>query len=99
MIDSNNNHPHIVRLFDTDSDIQAEYFVIIEQEVTVQCRSITNAVFALFAVHYVFNIEYHAKVKDVLYFIQDVVLGCPDTNFKKSAQYSSVVAALSCVSD
>ena len=41
----------------------------------MQARNMTNAVFLLLAVHYVFNIEYHPKVKDVLRFIQEQMLG------------------------
>ena len=35
------------------------------------------------AAHYVFNIEYHPKVKDVFYFLQEKVFGFPDASFKK----------------
>ena len=47
----------------------------------------------MFAVHYVFNIEYHSKVKDVFYFLQEKVFGFTDT-CKKSAIYLSVSSSI-----
>ena len=63
----------------------------------MQSRNMTNAVFLLLAVHYVFNIEYHPKVKDVLCFIQEKMRVLKYTA-RKSAQYLSFSAALSCMS-
>ena len=44
----------------------------------------------MIATHYVFNIEYCAKVKDALYFIQEKVLGFSD----KSSMYRNISALL-----
>ena len=48
----------------------------------------------MLAVHFVFNIEYNHQVKDVLYFLQDKVLGFPDPGFKKSSVYMSISSAI-----
>ena len=54
----------------------------------------SNAIFTMLAVHFVFNIEYNHQVKDVLYFLQDKVLGFPDPGFKKSSVYMSISSAI-----
>ena len=42
------------------------YFIVIEQAVFIECKTMTNAIFTLFAVHYVFNLEYNVSVKKFL---------------------------------
>lgn len=84
-IDAANNQPHIVRFVDASGDIPPSYFIAVEQELLLECRNIQSAVFLMLAVYYVFNIEYCTKVKDVLYFIQDRILGFPDHSIKLSS--------------
>ena len=74
-------------------DILPQYFIAVEQELLLECKNFENAVFLLMAVHYVFNIEYHPKVKDVFFFLQKKVLDIPDTN-KHSPMYLSVSSAI-----
>ncbi len=48
----------------------------------------------MLAVHFVFNMEYNRYVKDVLYFLQDKVLGFADPSFRKSSVYMNVSSAI-----
>ena len=95
MIDESNEQPHIVRLYDADSDIPAHYFIAIERTKVVECKTILSALFQLLAVHYVFNLEYHPKANDIMLFLQQNIMGIKD-NCKKSAIYSNVTAAIEC---
>ena len=71
-VDAQNNQPHIVRFFDASGDISPNHFIAIEQELLLECRSIDSALFLMMAAHYM---EYHTKVKYVLYYLQEKVLG------------------------
>ena len=93
-IDRQNNQPHIVRFVDACSDIPPTYFIAVEQQLLMECRNIQSAVFLMLATYYVFNIEYCAKVKDVLYYLQDRVLGFPDSAIKHSSVYRNISAAI-----
>ena len=94
-IDKNNNFPHIVRFVDSDDDIRTQYYIAVEQDLHMECKNMTSAIFLLLAMHYVFNIQYHPKIHDVLYFIQERVLGLTD-NVRKSTQYLSFTSAIAC---
>ena len=74
--------------------MNTQFFVAIEQELVVECRCMPNAIFIMLAVHFVFNLEYNRNVKDVLYFLQERVLGFPDPLYKKSAVYMSISSAI-----
>ena len=67
-IDTNNSYPHIVRFVDAAGDILPSHFIAVEQELVMECRSIDSALFLLIAAHFVFNMEYHPKVKDFFFF-------------------------------
>ena len=93
-VDATNNHPHIVRFLDAAGDVLPTHFIAIEQELVLECRSLNSALFIMLATHYAFNIEYHPKIKDVLYFLQEKVLGYPDLKMKKSSIYMNVSSAI-----
>lgn len=84
-----NNHPHIVKFVDSSNDIPPQYFIAIEQQLLLECKSLESAIFILVASHYVFNIEYHSMVKDVFCFLEEKVFGFADTSVKKSSIYLS----------
>ena len=65
-----------------------------EQRLLLECRNIQIALFLMLATYYVFNIEYCAKVKDVLYYIRERVLCFPDQSVKQSSVYRNVSAAI-----
>ena len=81
---------------DRDDDIPSQYFIAVEQSLHMECRNIVIATFILMSMHYVFNIEYHPKIRDLLYFLQEYMLGLKDSTHKSSAQYQSFTAAIRC---
>ena len=48
--------------------------------------SISSALYSWFASFYVFNLEYDQKAKCVGWFIQDLILGLPDSS-RRAASY------------
>ena len=48
----------------------------------------------MLASHYVFNIEYNSKVKEVFLFLEEKVFGFSNTSAKKSAIYLSVNSSI-----
>jgi len=85
-----------VRFYDVDPEVPTKYFIAVEQEPIVECRSILSAMFNLVALHYIFNIQYHPRVRDVLFLLQEKVLQVEDPTFKKSAIYSNISSAMQC---
>ena len=79
---------------DAAGDIPPMHFIAIEQELVLECRSIDSALFMVLATHYVFNIEYNPRVRDVLYYFQEKLLGSSDPKFKKSSIYMNVSSAI-----
>ena len=57
---------------------------------------LTTAIFHLLSTHYVFNLSYHIRVKDILYFIQEKIMNISDPTVKKSSIYLSVTSAMEC---
>ena len=92
IVDSENNQPFIVKLFDADGDISSQYFIVIEQTMMIECNSVMSSLFTLFAVHYVFNIQYHSRLKDLFQFLEEKVVSIK-SGAKKSAVYLSVTTA------
>ena len=88
--DSTNNQPHIVQFIDTsDANFSPQYFIVIEQAVFIECKTMTNAIFTLFAVHYVFNLEYNVRVKDFFRFVQEYLMSIADSS-KKAVNYVNI---------
>lgn len=76
---------------DGDLDVP-QIFVIIENEVVLELDSYTQAVFAIVAVHHVFNIHYPKNLKLCFQFLEEYVFGL--TPAKKTVQYSQGVKKL-----
>lgn len=93
-VDAHNNQPHIVRFVDGSGDIPPNHFIAIEQELLLECRSLDRALFLMVAAHFVFNMEYSPKVKDVLFYLQEKVLGFPDPSLKQSSMYRNISSAI-----
>uniref|UniRef100_A0A1X7UTF7 Uncharacterized protein n=1 Tax=Amphimedon queenslandica TaxID=400682 RepID=A0A1X7UTF7_AMPQE len=96
VIDKTNNFPYILRLFDAEDEIDPQYFVAVEQQILFECKDVINALFHLISTYYVFNMSYHGRVQDILYFIQEKVLDIKDSTTKKSSMYLSVTLAIEC---
>lgn len=58
-----------------DDDVTGQYFISIEQTLVMESSNPVTAVFNLLVSHYVFNLAYHPKAKDMLTFIQERMLG------------------------
>ena len=92
-------------MFTGDGDITPSYFIAIEQELVVECSSLTKALFLLLAVHYIFDLAYHERTKDFFLFLQEKVLGISNEGYghgsdggkrKKSASYLSTTSGIEC---
>ena len=71
-----------------------QFFIAVEQQLLLECKSLEKAVYVMVASHYVFNIEYRHRVKDVFIFLQEKILGFVDDTVKKSSIYLSVSSAI-----
>lgn len=80
-----------VHLVSPDTD-DPQLFVVIDKEVLLETDSYQQGLFALFRVHYAFNIEYPKKLKYIYQFIEEYVFGIPPQ--KRTLQYKKGVSAL-----
>ena len=95
--DSNNNQPHVVSIVDADDSVPAQYYIAIEQKIVFQCLSLCKALYFLFIVHYVFNLEYHPRVKEFYYFMQDHLFKIKEAKpSTRSANYANVCSSIDC---
>ena len=69
----------------------AQYCVFVEGNVLCKATRFTEALFVMFALYYIFNLKYPSQVKNVLFFIQDYILGYPDS-CGRSATYLATVS-------
>lgn len=92
------NQPQIVRYVDADDEISAQYIVAVEKQAFLQYATLLGAVYALFAIHYIFNIEYHPRVKDFYLFIQNKCF-CVEDKSTLSAGYSNILTSMECYLD
>lgn len=88
-------------MFSDNDDITPTYYIAIEQELVVECSSLTKALFCLLAVHYVFDLTYHDRVKDFFLFLQEKVMDIASEGYsgkgsKKSASYLSTTSGIEC---
>ncbi len=57
-----------------------QYFVLCERQVLCKVPTLQVAVFTTFAAYYCFNLEYPSVAKNIFSFLQDYILGHPDSN-------------------
>ena len=69
------------------------YYIFVEGMILCNCSSFAKAFFIWFCSHYVFNLEYHKYYHDAALFVQEFILGLPDTK-KKSANYLTVATEI-----
>ena len=59
---------------------EPQYFIIVENEILCICRSFSYAIMVWFISHYVFNLEYSIKVREVALFVQEFIFALPATS-------------------
>ena len=91
-----NNYPHMISISDPDGDLPNQIFVAVERRIVQQCKDLVTGMYVMLSNHFIFNLEYNPKVKDVLLFLQEKLLQHNGAQFKKSAMYSSVVSGIDC---
>ena len=89
------NQPHIIRYIDADDEIPSNYIIVIEKQSLLQSSSLLAALFVLFAVHYVFNMEYYPKVKDFYLFLQNNLFNIKDSA-SHSTNYINITSSIEC---
>ena len=72
-----------------DSDLPQQYFVSVEQQLILESSSLESAVFLCVASHYILNLEYHPKAKDVWLFMQEKILKLKTKSRKGGKPYQS----------
>ena len=72
-------------------DETVEYIIMCERQSLCKAPNLQVALFLVFSAYYCFNLEYPPLAKNIFFFIQDYILGHPDSN-KKTATYLSVVS-------
>lgn len=93
-MDKDTNQPHLLRL--VDEDLPTQYFIAIEQVIHVEISSIDKGIFLLISLHYVYDIQYHHRLRDFYLFLEDKLLRIATPSCKKSANYLSVSSAIEC---
>ena len=91
---THNPQPYIVKFEDQMDDDVVQYFIAVEGELILESKNLPSYIFNLIAAHYVFNLEYHLKSKDVLTFIQEKIVKLPSTANRKSPLTVSHISGL-----
>ena len=73
-LDELNSFPYIVRMYDGDSEVVSTYVVVVEQDTLTKCRDLTTSPYVTFSAHYIFNISYQTRLKELFRFIQEVIM-------------------------
>ena len=83
-VDPSNSQPYIVLFTDDDDDeCQNQLFIVVERELMMETANIVSALFNLVAAHYVFNLDYNIKAKDLFRFLQEKVFSLKPTEKSK----------------
>ena len=71
---------------------EPQLLIVTDNQIVSTTNTYTQALFALFGVHYRFNFEYPKNLKCVYQFIEEYVFSIPQK--KRSCQYRKGVSAL-----
>ena len=75
-----NNQPHVVVI---QHDEYEQYFIAVEQCLIMETTDVATAIFLMLGSHYIFNLNYHPKVNDVMTFIQEKIAKIPSEGYHK----------------
>ena len=95
--DKTNNQPRIVLFQDEedDDDLLRQYFIAVEQHLVMESSNLVAAGFYLLSAHYIFNVQYHPKAKELLSFLQEKVLCLSSSKYKRSPAIVSHIGGIS----
>ena len=82
-----------------EDDLDAQYFISVEQTLILESSNIFGAVFYWIAAHYIFNVQYHPKVSSVLLFLQEKVLSLPSKSMRRTPTFMTHVSGISRAKD
>ena len=73
-------------------EASSQYFLFVESIIITELPTFSEALILWFIAHYVLNLEYEKKIKEVALFFQEFIFDLPATaaDKKKSATYLSV---------
>ena len=80
--DKQYNQLHIVVIGD-DDDEKKQYFIAAEQSLILESSNLVCAMYFLLATHYIFNMDYSPKARDVLTFVQEKIASIPSKSGRK----------------
>jgi len=79
-VQKDNNQPHIVVI---QRDEFEQYFIVVEQTLIMEITDIATAIFLMLGSHYIFNLNYHPKINDLMTFLQEKVAKIPSEGYHK----------------
>lgn len=95
--DKTNNQPRIVLFQDEEdgNDLLQQYFIAVEQHLVMESSNLVAVIFYLLSAHYIFNVQYHPKAKELLSFLQEKVLCLSSSKYKRSPAIVSHISGIS----
>jgi len=78
--EKDNNQPHLVMINHDDYD---QHFIAIERKLYMESTDLATALFHLVGCHYIFNLDYHQKLTDLMLFLQEKVVQIPSAAMTK----------------
>ncbi len=76
-----------------DEELSTQYFVVVEQVIHLEVSGILQGVFVLLAFHYFYDIEYHSRLRDLYFFLENKLLTINSATHL-SATYSNITSTL-----
>ena len=75
-----NSQPQLVVI---EGEYGDQYFISVKEQLVLESRDFPTAIFLLVASYYIFNLAYHAKVEDLLCFVQEKIALIPSASRRK----------------
>ena len=94
MIDSSTNQPHMIMI--TEEDLPTQFFIVVEQIPQIEVSHFFKGIYILLSLHYIFDMEYNPRLRDLYLFFEDKLLGLTTPSCKTTATYSGVTSAIGC---
>ncbi len=85
------NQSHLVRL--VDEDLPSQYYIAVEQSIQLEVASVMKGVLLLLSLHYVYDIKYNERIKDLYKYFESKLLNMTSSS-KDTANFSSITNAI-----